>query len=238
MALHTCLRKGDVEGKCWSWIRSAFMAFLNQSLVWPLFPVQHSHSRGEYENWLGSSAGEPGVWWIIPNRGRCLNTADTVPDYFEVTDTPVGRGVPWEEGARSDISTQAFTFRSSCGWREDTCECARARANVRMQSVSYPTLFFALCVHTQIVFFGPDSLTLVYDQAVCSPPPPHFIYNRGRRPFNPATHRLHPQFFIQACLFACCKWICSLVQTDANTIYCTVSVLVSLYRKCNIWDIL
>ena len=41
---------------------------------------------------------------IIPNRSRCLNTVDTVPDYFKVTDTPVGRDVPREECAGSDIS--------------------------------------------------------------------------------------------------------------------------------------
>lgn len=58
---------------------------------------------GRVWNWLGNSAGEP-VWWIIPNRGRCLTTVDTMPDYFKVSDTPVVQGVPWEEGAGSAIS--------------------------------------------------------------------------------------------------------------------------------------
>lgn len=59
-----------------------------------------------------------------------------------------------------------------------------------------------------IVFLGLDSQAPVYDQATCSPPL-HFNYNGGQQPLNPTTHHLHP-----------------------------LLVLLSTYRKCNIWDTL
>lgn len=90
----------------------------------------------------------------------------------------------------------------------------------------------------QIVFFSPDSITFVYNNAACSPPPPpppHFIYNRGQWPFNPATHRLHPQFFNQPSLHAGVQASKLLPRTDRpsviNKIHCTMSVLESLNRK-------
>lgn len=137
-----------------------------------------------------------GVWRIIPNRGAWIQL------------TPCQTTLRWQTHLSGEVSRERKVQEAILhGMPNEDAVRVRALVNVQtcVSELTVSRVSSLLFVFARIVFRGLDSLTLVYDQAVCSLPPPHVIYNGGQQPFNLASHHLRPQSFSQACLSASLK---------------------------------
>lgn len=148
-----------------------------------LRPDLHYHSKGKGRNWLGIPASDArrSLANNPPNGGRCLNTAQVAL---------VQQGLRLRVGARMCTLGACAANKSeeeeeeTAGWGGESCTVTLCRADGFLQPAAAPLR----SSHPP----PPSPLPPLHPPLLPPPLRPHFIYNQGRRPFDPAAHLQTP----------------------------------------------